>query len=62
MPVERTPPKEDKTWIALMASLAALTELLRYVSEENNISKDEAMLVAVAAIRKITAALEEFNL
>lgn len=58
---ERTECAEDKTWIALMVSLNALTHLLRFASGENNIDKNEAMNTAADGIRAITKALDDFN-
>jgi len=61
MSVIVVPPVEDKVWLALMESLAALTSLMRFASGENYIDKDGAMGLAADAIRAIVLALDEFN-
>ena len=58
----RTPPIEDKSWLAHTECLAALTALMRFAAGERNVDAGEAMELAANAIRKTVAALEDFNL
>lgn len=59
---DRKFPIEDKTWLALTASLSALTDLLRFTAGESNIEKEDAMGIAADAIRAIVVALDDFNI
>ena len=60
-PVERIEPIKDKSWLALTASLAALTDLLRYAAGEDRMEPAEAMRTASEGIRTIMDALQEYN-
>jgi hypothetical protein len=53
---------EDKIWIALMTSLTALTDAMHFASGDNYVDQDEVLQSSARAIRRITDALDDYNL
>lgn len=62
MAEQHTPLHKDKTWLALMEALAALTSMLRNAGGEHYMDSYDAQVAVVRAIKAIMTAMDDYNL